>query len=463
MNRSKYLFKNIGILTISNFASKILVFLLVPLYTSVLSTEEYGTYDIVFSTIQLLFPILTLNISDAVMRYSMDKTKNIDDVAAIGLRILLEGTIPVVIFFIGCWYWKWIKPIRGYELYILLYFVFYFLYQFLIQLAKGLEKVVDMGVAGVISTIFLVGGNVLLLLVIPLGLKGFYIANILSQATPAIYLGIRINILKYPILKNCDKSLRKEMLIYCLPLIVTVIGWWVNNAADKYTVAFMCGASANGLLSVSYKIPSIISVIQSIFIQAWQISAIKEYGNNDTSDFYGKAFILLNVLMAALCSWLIILTRPIGHIMYSKDFYNAWEYVPFLLISSVLNSAAGFLGPILSAKKDSKAMALSALYGSGTNVILNIIFTYFIGVQGACIATLISSAVQYASRKKYVRKEISITRYGIVLITWGLLCIQAVFEIYTRWIWVQVLLMLLMFILNRREVKELFKTVRNII
>ena len=463
MNRSKYLFKNIGILTVSNFASKILVFLLVPLYTSVLSTEEYGTYDIVVSTIQLLFPILTLNISDAVMRYSMDKTKNIDEVAAIGLRILLEGTIPVVIFFCGCWHWKWIKPIRGFELYILLYFVFCFFYQFLIQLAKGLEKVVDMGIAGIISTIFLVGGNLLLLLVIPLGLKGFYIANILSQATPAIYLSIRTNIFHYPVFKKCDKALRREMLVYCLPLIVTVVGWWVNSAADKYTVTFMCGASANGLLSVSYKIPSIISVIQSIFVQAWQISAIKEYGNNDTSEFYGKAFILLNVLMAAFCSLLIIFTRPIGHVMYSKEFYQAWEYVPFLLISSVFNSAAGFLGPILSAKKDSRAMALSALFGSGTNVVLNIVFTYFIGVQGACIATLISSAVQYVSRKKYVGKEISITRYGLVLITWVLLCIQAVIEIYTKLILVQVILMAFMLILNRREVKELFKTVKNII
>ena len=108
-------------------------------------------------------------------------------------------------------------------------------------------------------------------------------------------------------------------------------------------------------------------------------------------------------------------------------------------------------------------MALSALFGSGTNVVLNIVFTYFIGVQGACIATLISSAVQYVSRKKYVGKEISITRYGLVLITWVLLCIQAVIEIYTKLILVQVILMAFMLILNRREVKELFKTVKNII
>lgn len=253
------------------------------------------------------------------------------------------------------------------------------------------------------------------------------------------------------------------MLAYCLPLIVSVLGWWVNNTADKYTVAFMCGTAANGLLSVAYKIPSIINVVQSIFVQAWQISAIKEYGNEDTREFYGRAFLLLNVLMSAACAWLIILTRPIGHIMYSKDFYSAWEYVPFLLVASVLNSAAGFLGPILSARKDSKAMAMSAVYGTGTNVVLNIIFTYLIGVQGACIATAISSFVTYYSRKRSVGTEIKIHMYRNVLITWVLLCLQSVLEIYTRWIWAEAVLMVIMLVLNWNELKALIQTGKRIV
>ena len=71
-NRYKYLIKNTGILTISSFSTKILTFLMVPLYTSVLTTEEYGTYDLAVSTVSLLIPILSVNIVDGVMRYSMD-------------------------------------------------------------------------------------------------------------------------------------------------------------------------------------------------------------------------------------------------------------------------------------------------------------------------------------------------------------------------------------------------------
>ena len=462
-NRSKYLFKNIGILTISNFASKFLVFLLVPLYTSVLSTEEYGGYDFVYSTIQLLFPILTLNISDAVMRFAMDKEKNSDDVVTIGFRILLKSILPIILFFIGCLYGGWIGAIRGYEILILLYFIFYFFYQYLIQMAKGLEKVVDMGIAGILSTIFLLGLNLLFLLVFHMGLLGFYIANVVAQGVPVAYLLVRVRIWRFPILNKIDKSLQKEMLNYCLPLVVTVLWWWVNNTADKYTVTFLRGASANGLLSVSYKMPSIINVVQNVFIQAWQISAIKEYDSGDKEVFYGKYFYAFSVMMSVTCSWLIILTKPISHIMYAKDFYAAWEFVPFLLIASVINSAAGFLGPILAAKKDSKAMALSALYGASVNIFLNIALVYFIGIQGATIATVISSFVMYITRKRAVGTEIRLENYKTVLATWFLLISQAILEIYTSFWWAEILIMGLMLFINWKGLKVILQFVKSFI
>lgn len=98
------------------------------------------------------------------------------------------------------------------------------------------------------------------------------------------------------------------------------------------TVTFILGISANGLLSVSYKIPQIINTIQGIFTQAWQISAIKEYGSSDTADFYGKTFIVINLMMCIVCSFLIFMTRPLAYILYANDFYEAWKYVPFLLV-----------------------------------------------------------------------------------------------------------------------------------
>lgn len=60
--RARELAVNTGLFAISSFGSKIISFLLLPLYTAVLSTGDYGTVDLINSTVGLLVPLLTLNI-----------------------------------------------------------------------------------------------------------------------------------------------------------------------------------------------------------------------------------------------------------------------------------------------------------------------------------------------------------------------------------------------------------------
>ena len=455
--RSKYLFKNVGVLTLSNIPSKILIFLLVPLYTSVLSTAEYGTYDLVVSTVSLLYPILTANIVDAVMRFLMDKDYSRKTIATIGIRIILIGIFIVGFALIILNKWRLIESIYGLEIYIFLYYTTYVLNQFFIQFSKGVEHVTDMAIAGILGTLATVGANVLFLLVFKWGLKGFFVANILAQAIPILYYFFRLKFWEFLEYKKIDSTIRKDMLKYCVPLILATLGWWVNSASDKYVVTFFCGVAANGILSVAYKIPSIINTLQSIFIQAWQISAIKEYKEQDVARFYGQTFLSLNLFMAVACAVLILLSKPLAYLFYANEFYSAWQYVPFLMISSVFNSASGFLGPILAARKDSKAMAMSAVYGASINIVLNIILIYCMGVQGATIATAIASFTIYYVRKKAVRDDIQIDKYWLTLVTWILLCIQAVIEIYTPFWFLEIIAIILLLLLNKSTIKGMVK------
>ena len=320
-----------------------------------------------------------------------------------------------------------------------------------------------MGIAGVMSTAVTIVGNILFLLVFKCGLIGFFFANILTQLISSLYLAVRIKIWKYLDLRCRNKQLQKEMLAYSIPLIATTVGWWVNSTADKYVVVFMLGVASNGVLSVAYKIPQIINTLQGIFIQAWQISAIKEYGEHETAEFYGNTFISINLLMSIACSGLILLTRPLAYILYARDFYQAWQYVPFLLIASVLNCASGLLGPILSAQKNSKAMMWSALIGAGANIIMNFLLVYFIGIQGATIATLICSYFIYVVRKVAVGGEIKIHGYGVVMLTWGLLCVQATVESYLSNYILEALIMVALMAINIKEMKRLLTMGKNMI
>ena len=450
-NKNKNLLNNIGILTISNFSSKILVFLLVPLYTRVLSTSEYGIYDLVITTISLLFPIITCNIIDAVMRFMMDNHYKKNDVVTIGIRYISFGILIFLIFLIFIKKLNYII-ISDLYMYIFLYYVFYSLYQYMIQVSKGLEEVKYMGIAGVLGTVSMIIFNLLFLLVFNLKINGFFLANILSQTIPSVYLFIKIKLWKYIDLKSWNKKLNHEMLDYCVPLIITVVGWWINSGSDRYIVTLFCGIAANGLLSIAYKIPTILNTFQGIFIQAWQISAIKEYGSQDTKKFYGDIFITVNLLMCIICSWLIILTRPIASLIYSNGFYIAWKYVPFLLLSSVFNSASGLLGAILSAKKNSRAMMWSAIIGCVANIFLNILLVSLIGIQGAVISTAICSYMIYYVRMKAVGDDIKIVNYNIIISTWIFLCIQGIIEILNFSYVIEIIIMGILLMINSRQV-----------
>jgi len=462
-SRVKYLFKNVGILTISSFATKILGFLLVPLYTSVLTTSDYGIYDLITSTIALLFPIFSMNIVDGVMRFCMDKNYEQGNVAKVGIKYIVLNVI-FVSFFITII--KLFNIIPAISEYIPLIYIMYFLSSFntyFIQLAKGMEKVKDLGIMGFISSVVTIGLNILFLVTLKLGIKGFFLTNIIGQLVACSYYFIRLRfwkLIKTEDISFVNKDLEKNMLKYSLPLITTTIGWWVNGASDKYVVTLFCGVAANGILSVAYKIPNIINTLESIFISAWQISAIKEYDTENVSNFYVRLFLIFNTLLSFACTCLIILSKPFARILFRNEFYEAWQYCPFLLISTVLNAASGFIGPILSAKKDSKTLALSALIGAGANIIMNFIFVYFIGVQGAAIATAISSFIIFYVRKIKVRDELPVKRFWTVLVTWIILAGQSLIEIYTKFWYMEIICIIMIIILNLPVLKDCIVYIR---
>lgn len=430
MENYKYLLKNIGLLTISNFGSKILIFLLVPLYTSVLSITEYGAYDIVQTTINLLIPILTINISDAVIRFCIEKENNPSKVFSIGFFIILKACITFTVLVVINNIFDLLPFIKEYSTYMLLLFLVMSLYQLCSQFARGIDRIFDVAVAGIVTSVTMISFNIIFLLGFKWGITGFFMANILSSLSGVIYLTIRIKIYKSVTSIKRSNSLIKDMKNYSRPLTLNSVSWWITNVSDRYIVTWMCGIAVNGIYSIAYKIPSIMNVFQSIFLQAWQISAVKSFDNKDKEKFFSEMYIIYNLLMVLLCSVMIIFIKIIATFMFANDFYDAWVFVPILLISNVFGAMSGFIGGVFSAVKDTRVYSYSTTIGAIINLILNIILIKIYGVIGAAIATTVSYFIVWLMRlinaKKYIMLNINIKKDLIVYIV---LVLQAVFII----------------------------------
>ncbi len=461
-HKYKYLAKNVGILSISNFASKILVFFMVPIYTSVLSTTDYGIYDLIRTTISILIPIFSANIGEGVMRFALDKETDKKSVISVGAYYViiclltgLLGTFALQSMNI----WPWFK---GLEWLSFGYYATMVIESYLGQTAKGLDKVKVMGIAGVVSTITMIGLNILFLKVLQLGLKAFFVANIIALGITSFYYIFSLQIWKY-IGIRLDYKLKRKMLYYSLPLVVTAIGWTINSSLDKYVVSFFCGTAATGLVAIAYKIPNILDALKTVFIQAWQLSAINEISEKDSSHFYDGMFSFISAALCLTCGILILLTRPLAALLFKNDFYEAWKYVPVLIVSVVFNSMAGFLGPILTAQYKSREIAYSAIAGITVNFFGNIVLVKLFGVQGAIIATAISSLAIYCVRRIFVGDIISKKNDICAVAAWCVLAIMATCEIVACSIGVNIALFALIALIYRRtlfnNVKKLYKMI----
>lgn len=462
----KYLFKNIGLLTISSFGTKILSFILVPIYTNYLTTSDYGTYDLYYTTISLLIPILTLNIVEAVMRFSLDEKTDSKDVFIIGFRRLIYALLVLSCLVILNYTFNVISIFNEYIIYFVLLFSGTLLYDFLSQFCRGLEKIKYVAIAGAINSITMLLLNVLFLVFFNLGLKGYFVANCIAFYLPILFLFFKLNIWKF-FKKNRNEKLEKEMVKYSKPMIFNTIAWWINNVSDRYVVTWLCGVSDNGVYSVAYKIPSILNVFQTIFSQAWTISAVKEF-NKENERFYCKIYSTYNCLLVLVCSILIIFDKLIAKLFFAKDFYMAWKYAPFLMISVIFGALSGFLGGIFSAVKNSKLYAKTTILGAVLNIIFNIILVEYVGPIGAAISTLISYSVVWIARlntvKKYIDLNINIKRdivsYGLMIIQSSILLLQLNNYILFS---IEGILFLIIIVLYNTEIIKSFKYVGDFI
>lgn len=455
-NKYSYLTKNVLLFSISGFVPKILSFILIPIYTSYLTTAEYGISDLIATTVSLLIPIFTLDIQDAVMRFALDKTYKKENVFSTAVKIILDGFLLVLT---GTWIVSLFNiPVLN-DTYLLFFVLMYFstaVYNTEALFCRGIDKVHVMVVSSILNSVVTLAANILFLVVFKWGLIGYLAANTIGSAVALTYCFFGAKLYRY-VKWDVPMTVAKDMIAFSFPLIFSVIAWWINNASDRYILSWMSGVAVSGIYAVAYKIPNLLSMFQNIFAQAWSISAVKEFDKNDSDGFIGNMYTMMNFAMVIICSGIMIMDIPVAKILYSNEFFEAWKYVPPLLISVVFNAMALFVGSIFTAVKDTKTLSISTITGAVVNTGCNVIFIYFWGAYGAALATLIGYAVTLIMRHIILRKHINIRiKWGRDIVVYGVLFIQmAIAAFGKKAILVQIIPFIVILLLYREEIVKL--------
>ena len=389
MNKYKRLLGDAIIFGIGNFITKLIYFFLMPIYTSYLTTKEFGIADLLSNSLSLVTPIFTLSIADGVFRFVLDKDAQPDKILQCGIKVITGSFVIVTI--ISCIIYS--VSNESYWIFFCILYITEAIRLLFANFTRGIGKVKDFALNGIIGAISLIIISYLTLAHYHLGINGYLIAFILSNIFSITYLFFISKIYLFINFKDRDISLFKEIIIYCLPLIPNTLSWWFNNISSRYIIAGFCGLSLAGLFSAAGKLPALINVMGSIFQQAWQYASVKEYQANNNSDFYTVVFRVYCCLIIISSSIIIIFIPYISRLVLKDDFYEGWNFTPLLLFSAMLGCFSLFLGTFYAVVKDNKKAMYSTLIGSIISLVTSFILIPIIGVWGALASNVLGFSV----------------------------------------------------------------------
>lgn len=254
MDKYKRLVSNTMLFAISTFSSKLLSFVMAPLFSYWFETQEMnGIKELLNQCASLLIPLVSLGIANAVIRFGLEKGIRKSAIYMNGLVSIGMGFVLLLLLY------PLLSRIALFRDYIALLYV-YLLVSCLRTLncqfcrARQLNRLY--AIDGILCTITTCGFYVLFLRVLNMGPTGYLLAIICADGLSALFLFAVTKTWRFLDFKRFDTKLLKKMLRYALPLVPASIFWWITNASDQFFVAAMLedGTSWTAVLGASYKL-----------------------------------------------------------------------------------------------------------------------------------------------------------------------------------------------------------------
>lgn len=447
MSKQSELLKNTAIIAFGKICTQLISFLLLPLYTSVLSTSEYGTVDLVLTYSSLLMPIITLALEQSVFRYLIDvrddKKKSSEYISVCVFTTFI--TLLIFILIMGLVYYKTQNSLFIYFSLVLIASAFSSLF---LQVCRGLGDNIGYSIGGVITAITQIAFNIILLVYVKLGAQGMMLANFFGNIACAIYLYIRCKLYDYLKVSYFNKTTFKEMIHYSAPLIPNQLSWWILNASDKVIVQFFIGLSGNGILTVANKFPSVYQQFNGVFNISWTESSSIHINDEDAESFFTKTINSSVTLFMCLCVGIIVCLPFVFPIMVNSAYNEAYGLIPILMVATFFNVLVSLYGVIYVAYKDTVEIMKTAIFAASINIITHLALIKFVGLYAAAISTMCGFGFMAIYRYYHSRRYLTVKLDKKVMTIGLIMSIVAFISYYSNNLLLQVLAFLFVLIVS---------------
>jgi O-antigen/teichoic acid export membrane protein len=379
-----------------NVGTKIIAFLMLPIYTNYLSPTEYGALDYIDKISSMLTFIIIFGTDSALSYYYFDakdegkKLKYVQNVMWFRIFIVLILTLTLLLG--GQWL---SEQLLDSERYVNLFYLMagiLFLDTIIVVVLTVLrftfhtKKVV---VYTVLKMLLIAILSYLFLKFIITSPEAIFLGRIISSGIILIFLlSVSIKYLK----PKLNREILKEILKYAAPLVPASIAFWVIANSSTLILKEFSSLEEVGIYGAAMKLATVITLITSGVQMAWRPYSMSIKDNDNSPILFSKIYMLL--LVVGSVSILIVATfMPYIIKILNQDYYEAYKFVALIAVSTFLNFFYLIISVGLFFKKQTAYISIAFGVVAVVNFILNMILIPLVSIWGAVIAYLLSYIV----------------------------------------------------------------------
>lgn len=408
----KKLARNSLIYSLGNVSTKILGFILLPIYTSHLTVTDYGILGILEVSAQFITAVFGLNLYRALVRWYWEK-KDFAYQQKLFFTVLMFLVVFVlifeVVFYIYAPYFSKILFSNIENTYLLRLMAvsagLNIIFRIPLTLMRVQEKPTLYSVSNIIKLVVAAVLTIWFIVKLGKGIDGIYEAQIISLG---VFFIILLPYIKRNIKFEFLSSTFWDMFLFSYPLVFASISGLLLTIADRFFLKFMSGLSDVGVYSLGFKIANSLKVfvVQSIMLALSPI-IYKVMNEPGSRQFYARLMKYLGLLVMGLAVILSLYSHELVRLLARKPGYWSAEYVvPIIAMSAFFGMLKEIALTGINIKRKTKVVAFIITEVALLNLFLNYLLIPPFQSLGAASATLITQIIlflqiYFASQKYY--------------------------------------------------------------
>lgn len=411
--------KKVFIYGLGTFFSKVIVFLLVPIYTRALDPAEYGTYDVVYSTMQMIVSICFFELWTGTLRFLFDYSEKRQKDKVIKTTLTL--CLPLTLLFVGgAWaaqYWITISSLPT----VILFGISYALFNVVNNICRGTGKNLLYVLSGIISSMGSCGLGVFLIVGLKRGANALLWASSVGYLAAVLFVECKEHIVYRALRQKMDWKLGRDIMAFSLPLLVNSVAFSFLTTYDKGLIANVLGTTESGYYATVSKFTTALSILGSIFQLAWQEQAFSISTNGERNKSYETCIaehIRFMGLAMPICALALQMLFPI---LVGKEYQAAATLIPVAIWGTYLSAFSGIVGSLFSAEKKTGVVLVSTIVGAVFNVLIVTTMLQSVGTEAVNIALAIGFGSMCMIRMITIRRYVTV-HYDVRAICLLLFC-----------------------------------------